>query len=168
MSAWQILLQNFGNGGWFETVSEIALAPNPVVDTDDAFIPRNTSDLAFHDSQNALEDVFGLLAGLVMARVDGSLLQSSGSVTSQYYRVGGGHAFGIIYAVPNIVCSLVLLWLLLNERSEQKRRPDTGESGYSIEGGTLRLDDLTDILDLERLILRRAETMRRENVTSTD
>ncbi|KAK5189080.1 hypothetical protein LTR96_011239 [Exophiala xenobiotica] len=138
LSSWQIIIQNYGNGGWFETINELANAPNPDNATNLAWVPRNTSNLAFPDSQNALEDVYGLIAGLIMSRIGsgGSSIQSNANITAQFYRVGGGHRFGTM---------------------PESRKKVVEDVIYGAMGKELKVDDLTDLLELGRLQLRNSE-----------
>lgn len=102
-----------------------------------------------------------------MARVDGSLVPATANVTVKYYRVGGGHRFAVVYAVPNLACSVVLVWLFVSTRFglEEKRKLAGGDGDDDGAGRGLRLDDLDDLLELGRRLSNRSEVGHSVNST---
>ncbi|KID82994.1 hypothetical protein MGU_09690 [Metarhizium guizhouense ARSEF 977] len=97
---------------------------------------------AFHDSNNALEDVLGLLGGLAASRsvLNMSLTHTTGSAQVQYMRVGSGKAFAVIYAVLPLFLGFTMTRLLARRKrlqpqwqsSKMDHLVDIGRSGLLI------------------------------------
>ena len=101
------------NSGWFMTILQTTSRSGGWgIPTNESF---RSPPFGFPDSQNALEDAFGLTAALVSARIfrNSSLMETNGTATVTFMRVGSGNYFALVYAVPPIFCALVLVWFLI-------------------------------------------------------
>lgn len=129
---WQLLSQNDGIDGWFDTICQLTLG-----DTTGRKPPW-----AFSNSVNALEDVLGLTAALVGSRtaVVGSKINSStigvnGTVLVIASRVGGGTISALAFAIPPAAAALVLLYLVITTPLSKAVRYSTSKLGDLIAFG---------------------------------
>jgi hypothetical protein len=131
-SSWQLLVQNLGQDGWFQTLSSLA---------NDQFsepIPRST--FAFANSKNGLEDVLGLVAALVGAYMNNTAVAVPASAIVTNTRVGSGEWYAGILVLPPIGAAIVLAVLAfqvargpgemaVEELVVYKAKQDRGEVG---------------------------------------
>jgi hypothetical protein len=99
-SSWQLLTQNDGEDGWFQTLNTLA---------NDQFskpIPRST--FAFANSKNGLEDVLGVVAALVGAYMNNSAVAVPASAIVTNTRVGSGEWYAIIFILPPVGAAIIL------------------------------------------------------------
>jgi hypothetical protein len=72
---------------------------------------------AFADSPNALSDVLGLSAALVLSRVTmtgySNVVACEGSMEVAVSRVGTGNAWALVFALPPLAVAASLLWLMV-------------------------------------------------------
>jgi hypothetical protein len=100
---WQTLFQGTGNDGWFDLVWESAGGH-----------PGRSPPWAFADSQNALEDVFGLVGALVGSRFQGSQSYNvTTTVKVSATRVGSRNLFALFYMAPPAFAAMLLAALYL-------------------------------------------------------
>jgi hypothetical protein len=103
---WQPLAQNDGVGGWFDSINQMTI--------DSSGRQSRLSPYAFPNSQNALEDTLGLVAGLATARLNGTMENVPTNVVVIHTRVGSGRLVGLVYAIPPLSAALILCFLLIH------------------------------------------------------
>lgn len=118
VSSWQPLLQNEGSDGWFDSIGQYAIGFSDG--------ERRQPSWAFSNSQNALDDVFGLVAALVGSRMNSTSkvripIQVSGTST----RVGTGHLWALLFSLPPLFAAGVILWLLLSTSKKPHMKTST-------------------------------------------
>jgi hypothetical protein len=121
---WQLLNQDVGTDGWFDLISQLTLA-----DTTGRQPPW-----AFQSSQNALEDVLGLTAALVVSRINSSTvtpINASAQVTAM--RLGSGNPISAIFSIPPIITTFFLVLLIFRTRISES--PCTSDLSGILELG---------------------------------
>ncbi|ETN44045.1 uncharacterized protein HMPREF1541_10910 [Cyphellophora europaea CBS 101466] len=107
-SSWQLLNENAGNDGWFDTLAQFAWHN----------VERKKRTMfAFNNSRNGLEDVLGLTAALVGAYMNSSLVPVPAKAIVANMRIGSGRAWAIAFVAPPLFTAIaiaVLLWKLSN------------------------------------------------------
>lgn len=119
--------------GWFQSLVNVISSTG-----DYGHSPKNSirgPPFAFNDSQNALEDVLGLVGALAGSRavLNMSLVESTGSAEVVFMRVGSGKTFAIVFAMVPLLLGLWMCGMVV--RVERER------GGYKC----------TSLLDLVRL-----------------
>jgi hypothetical protein len=102
---WQLLSQNEGVDGWFDTINQLT-GPSG---------EGRGPPYAFNNSKNPLEDSLGLVAALATSRLNSSTLEAvlvEGAVVVIATRIGGGKIFALAYIIPPVVSAIVLLYLI--------------------------------------------------------
>jgi len=110
---WQLLVQNNGLDGWFDTINQLTSGSGPL----------RSPPWAFNNSENALEDILGLTAALVGSRINSSAVILDGTTSILATRIGSGNIFALVFAIPPIGAALILLYLLIT-------RPQTDPGGF--------------------------------------
>jgi len=107
-----LLDENTGHSGWFETIN--ALTSRSGGYGRKAEDSLRSPPWAFSDSSNALEDIFGLTAALVSSRIykNSTVILTNGTAVVGFTRIGPGRYFALVYALPPLISSLILLSLL--------------------------------------------------------
>jgi hypothetical protein len=108
---WQLLSQNDGINGWFDTLNYITRGSGPL----------RAAPWAFNNSANALEDALGLISALVASRIQSTPVVLNGSALIMATRVGGGGYSVLVFAVPPAAAAIILAYLLITTPS---RKPD--------------------------------------------
>ncbi|MCJ1388474.1 hypothetical protein MMC18_001321 [Xylographa bjoerkii] len=112
MGPWQLL-----NLGALEILRSVLINPAVSQLNNDHTIYVRQPPFAFNNSRNALEDIFGLSSALAMSRLTltGSTGQAdyAGTAMIANTRVGTGERWALVYVLPPLISSLVLLALLL-------------------------------------------------------
>lgn len=122
---WQILLQNEGLDGWFDLTYQAAGINRP-------------PPYAFPDSKNALEDVLGMVAAMVTARINSTFLYPVPSnVRVSNLRVGSGRLANLAFLVPPIVAALILATLILRNWFSRAAKYDTTNLADLVQFGFL-------------------------------
>jgi hypothetical protein len=103
---WQLLDQNSGLDGWFDTINYLASGSGPA----------REPPWAFNNSANALEDVLGLTAALVGSRINSSAVILDGTTSIVATRIGSGKFFALVFTIPPLAAALILLYLLITNR----------------------------------------------------
>jgi hypothetical protein len=101
---WQPLLEFQGLDGWWDSINGVSQ------DLSHPPIPHSRSTFAFPQSQNGLEDVIGVTAAMVGAYMNSSTITIPATATSTATRIGAGHAWGLVFAIPPFVASCVLIF----------------------------------------------------------
>jgi len=129
---WQLLSQNDGIDGWFDTICQLTLC-----DTTGRKPPW-----AFRNSVNALEDAIGLTAALVASRnaivgskINSSTIDVNGTVVVIASRVGGGVA--LVFAIPPAAAAIILLFLMITTPFSEAVRYSTSKLGDLIAFGEI-------------------------------
>jgi len=100
---WQTLLQQAGADGWWDLVWEA---------TNRAHKPRSPP-YGFTQSTNALENVLGLVAAMVTARMNSTVSHTVNSTAVvQATRIGNGQYSSIGFGIPPLLVAIILLGLL--------------------------------------------------------
>lgn len=107
-----LLRENTGNSGWFETINALTSKTGGYGRA--AQDSLRSPPWAFADSSNALEDILGLTAALVSSRIykNSTMIPTSGTADVRFTRIGPGKYFGLVYALPPLISSLILTSLL--------------------------------------------------------
>ena len=122
---WQILLQNEGLDGWFDLTWQAAGDNRP-------------PPYGFVDSKNALEDVLGLVAAMVTARINSTFSYSVPSSIDVFsMRVGSGKLASLVFLVPPIAASLILGYLILRNLFSPVGEFDTTNLAQLVKFGSL-------------------------------
>lgn len=112
VAPWQVLLQNEGLDGWFDSLGQSAIGFSAG--------ERRTAPWAFNNSRNALDDVFGLVAALVGSRMNSTTTMQvpvEASITST--RIGTGHLWALVFVLPPLfAATAILVLLLVNQKSK--------------------------------------------------
>jgi len=129
---WQLLFQNDGIDGWFDTICQLTLG-----DTTGRKPPW-----AFSNSVNALEDALGLTSALVASRtalvgskINSSTIDVNGTVLVIASRIGGGRTFALAFAIPPAAAAAVLLYLMTTTPLSEAVRYSTSKLGDLIAFG---------------------------------
>lgn len=67
---------------------------------------------AFNNSANALEDVLGLTAALVVSRINSSTVAINATSVVTTTRIGTGSLYSLVFTIPPAIAFLVLISLL--------------------------------------------------------
>jgi len=118
---WQDLSQNLYWDGLLESLAELTDV-TASYRTDGALETSRSPPWAFGNSNNALEDVLGLTAALVVSRINSSTVAVDGEAVVLATRVGSGKAFGVAFALPPLVTVGVLAMLLMKRRTSESTR----------------------------------------------
>jgi hypothetical protein len=122
---WQILLQNEGLDGWFDLTWQATGDNRP-------------PPYAFLDSKNALEDVLGLVAAMVTARMNSTFLYSVPStVVVSSFRIGSGKFANLAFLVPPVAAALILTYLILRNLFSPVAEYDTTNLAHLVKFGWL-------------------------------
>lgn len=102
---WEPLKQSQNLDGLFE-----AILQQSVINIT-ALTPRQPP-WAFPNSNNALEDVLGLIAGLVVSRINTTVSSFSGTSLVTATRVGSGSWYAVLLAIPPGLLTIILAFLV--------------------------------------------------------
>ncbi|MCJ1317675.1 hypothetical protein MMC15_003000 [Xylographa vitiligo] len=112
MGPWQLL-----NLGALETLRSVLINPALSQVNNDHTVYIRQPPFAFNNSRNALEDVLGLSSALAMSRLTltGGTGQAeyTGTAMVANTRVGTGERWALVYILPPLISSIVLLALLM-------------------------------------------------------
>lgn len=109
---WQTLLQGAGADGWWDLVWEASNTGHG---------PRS-GPFGFTQSTNALEDVLGLVAAMVTARMNSTTTHTFNSTAVvEATRVGNGQRSSFCFAIPPILVAIILIGMLFG--AIQRRAP---------------------------------------------
>ena len=111
---WQLLNENQGLDGWFDSLSGIAGL-------------WRQSTWAFNNSANGLEDALGLISALVVSRVNtsGSLVSATSQIEGdasvlggasaliKATRLGNGSLAALLLIIPPVICTGILAYLMI-------------------------------------------------------
>lgn len=119
VSSWQPLGENAAIGGWFNSINQVT-----TVGGNGFGLPLSESvrspPWAFPNSQNALDDVLGLVAALVSSRIplNATLTETTGSALVEFTRIGTGKPFSTFFAIPSVFSFLLICYFMIAPRSE--------------------------------------------------
>ena len=130
---WQVLLQNKGLDGWFDTINQLTR------NTGGGDVIRSPP-WAFESSANALEDVLGLITALVASRINSTSVSVNGTSSIITTRIGSGKKVALVYAIPSTITAIILGYLLITERLGGPELPQTSSN-------------LTRLISLGRLLV---------------
>lgn len=108
----RLLAENNGGDGFFSTIVEMASL--------NGSLSLRLSLWAFENLQNALEDVLGLTAALVIARntYNTTSAGSTAIVRFDATQMGVGNVYGLVLAVPPLLVAAILVSLLIKRRQQ--------------------------------------------------
>jgi hypothetical protein len=131
---WQLLVQNDGIDGWFDTICQLTLCDTT----------SRTPPWAFSNSVNGLEDALGLTAALVASRnaiyvskINSSTIDVNGTVVVIASRVGGGRTVALVFAIPPTVAAAILLYLMITTSLSETVQYSASKLGDLIAFGEL-------------------------------
>ncbi|MCJ1387077.1 hypothetical protein MMC17_010206 [Xylographa soralifera] len=117
MGPWQLL-----NLGALETLRSVLINSALSQVNNDHTIYVRQPPFAFNNSRNALEDVLGLSSALAMSRLtmtgNTGRAEYTGTAMVANTRVGTGERWALVYILPPLVSSIVLLALLMTTRRQ--------------------------------------------------
>jgi hypothetical protein len=107
---WQTLFQNDGSDGWFDLIWEATGGH-----------AHRSPPWAFQNSDNPLEDAFGLVAALVGSRFNGTTAYSvDTTVEVAATRIGSPNFIAFLYLIPSGFAAILVAWLLLLSCGQEK------------------------------------------------
>jgi hypothetical protein len=107
-----LLTEGIGNSGFFRTIQALTSRSGgyglPAAES------KRSPPWALAGSENALEDVFGVVGGLAVSRIgkNSSTVEADMRVTVSFTRMGSGRLFALVFAVPPLVVGVLFLVLL--------------------------------------------------------
>ena len=122
---WQPLKEGQMLDGLFDSILQVA------VSNITALLAREPP-WAFNNSANALEDVLGLTAALVVSRINSSTVAIDSTVVVTAMRMGTGSLYALAFSIPPAIASLVLVYLLRFASGSSKGLPVRSSSMISL------------------------------------
>jgi hypothetical protein len=110
---WELLKEGEGFDGFFEAIMRVSVINST------AFEPREPP-WAFNNSVNALEDVMGLTAALVLSRINSSTVSIPGNSVVTATRIGSGRWYTVFLCLPVGFASIILAILMATTKSNAK------------------------------------------------
>jgi hypothetical protein len=129
VAPWQVLLENTGIDGWFDTIANFAWINDKTV---------MRTRFAYNNSRNGLEDVLGITAALVGAYMNSTTVAIPASAVVANMRVGSGYRYAVVFILPPLIAAMAIA--LLTWRALRRDCPTSVKNWVSLPrnawGGT--------------------------------
>ncbi|KAH7067866.1 hypothetical protein FB567DRAFT_252474 [Paraphoma chrysanthemicola] len=125
VAPWQVLLENTGLDGWFDTIANFAWI-------NDGAIMRTR--FAYNNSRNGLEDVLGITAALVGAYMNSTTVTIPASAIVANMRVGSGYRYAVAFILPPLIAAMAIA--LLTWRALRRTCPSTVKNWVKLPRNT--------------------------------
>jgi len=115
---WRGLKEGQNLDGLFESILQVSVVNITALE------PR-TPPWAFNDSTNALEDVLGLTAALVLSRINSSTVAIANTYFVMATRIGSGKLYVLAFTIPCALSTIALGSFMAFSRSRSDRKYKT-------------------------------------------